>query len=92
MEYDCIALPIVIRGESGITLNEHWKASRGAQVYKSTFVAGLPSFGIISGPKVFPAKNLVIFTNGVQVEYIIKTIFRPVIQSSFTVSNVKVPR
>jgi cation diffusion facilitator CzcD-associated flavoprotein CzcO len=81
--------PIVIRGESGITLNEHWKATRGAQAYKSTFVAGFPNFGIVFGPNAFPAHNSVIFTNEVQVEYIIKTMFRPMIQGSFTVSNVK---
>lgn len=81
--------PITIRGRHQITLNEHWKATRGAQAYKATFVSGFPNFGIVFGPNAFPAHNSVIYTNEVQVEFIIKTIFRPILKGSFGVIDVK---
>lgn len=81
--------PITVRGRDGITLNEHWKDTRGAQAYKATFVTGFPNFGIVFGPNAFPAHNSVIYTNEVQVEYIIKTIFRPILSGSFTIIDVK---
>jgi len=81
--------PITVRGRDGITLNEHWKDTRGAQAYKSTFVTGFPNFGIVFGPNAFPAHNSVIYTNEVQVEYIIKTVFRPMLNGSFTIIDVK---
>jgi hypothetical protein len=81
--------PITVRGKDGVTLNEHWKETHGAQAYKSTFVSGFPNFGIVFGPNAFPAHNSVIYTNEVQVEYIIKTIFRPMIKGSFNVIDVK---
>ncbi len=81
--------PITIRGRENITLNEHWKHTRGAQAYKSTFVSGFPNFGIVFGPNAFPAHNSVIYTNEVQVEYIIKSIFRPMLRGDFAVIDVK---
>ncbi|PSK37242.1 Protein arginine N-methyltransferase 1 [Elsinoe australis] len=81
--------PITVRGKKGITLNEHWKATRGAQAYKATFVSGFPNFGIVFGPNAFPAHNSVIYTNETQVEYIVKTIFRPMLEGDFTVIEVK---
>ena len=81
--------PITIRGKDGITLNEHWKETCGAQAYKSTFVTGFPNFGIIFGPNAFPAHNSVIYTNEVQAEYIIKTLIKPMLRGSFETLNVK---
>lgn len=81
--------PITVIGRSGVSLNEHWKDTGGAQAYKSTFVSGFPNFGIVFGPNAFPAHNSVIYTNEVQIDYIIKSIFRPMLQGSFRVIDVK---
>lgn len=81
--------PITVRGRSGATLNEHWRDTQGAQAYKATFVTGFPNFGIVFGPNAFPAHNSVIYTNEVQVEFIIKTIFRPILKGSFAIIDVK---
>jgi hypothetical protein len=57
--------------------------------YKSTFVTGFPNFGIIFGLNAFLAHNSVIKTNEVQVKYVIKTLFKPMIKGSFSVLDVK---
>ena len=81
--------PVQIVGRDNISLNDHWKDTRGAQAYKATFVSGFPNFGIVFGPNSFPAHNSVIYTNEVQVEFIIKTIFRPIIKGNFRAIDVK---
>lgn len=82
--------PITVVGQDGqTTLNDHWRSTRGAQAYKATFVSGFPNFGIVFGPNAFPAHNSVIYTNEVQVEYIIKTLIKPIIDRDFTVLDVK---
>ncbi|KAF9887909.1 hypothetical protein FE257_009431 [Aspergillus nanangensis] len=80
--------PIEVIGRH-TSLNEHWKSTRGAQAYKATFVSGFPNFGIIFGPNAFPAHNSVIYTNEVQAEYLIKTMFRPIIAGHFATLDVK---
>jgi len=70
-------------------LNDHWRSTRGAQAYNTTFVSGFPNFGIVFGPNAFPAHNSVIYTNEVQVEYIIKTLIKPILDHEFTVLDVK---
>jgi len=52
-------------------------------------VSGFPNFGIIFGPNAFPAHNSVIYTNEVQVEYVIKALFKPLLKGSFSVLDVK---
>lgn len=81
--------PIVVRGANGITVNEHWQETRGAQAYRATFVTSFPNFGIIFGPNAFPAHNSVIFTNETQAEYIIKTMIKPIINGNFSFIDVK---
>lgn len=71
------------------SLNEHWKTTRGAQAYKASMVTGFPNFGIVFGPNAFPAHNSVIYTNEVQVEYMVKTIFQPILSGHFTAIDVK---
>lgn len=80
--------PITVHGRD-TTLNEHWQSTRGAQAYKGTFVSGFPNFGIIFGPNAFPAHNSVIYTNEVQAEYLIKTMFKPILSGSFRTLDVK---
>lgn len=81
--------PMDIVGAEGKTLNEHWKDTRGAQAYRATFVHGFPNFGIVFGPNAFPAHNSVIYTNETQVEFIIKTVIKPIINHNFDVIDVK---
>lgn len=81
--------PVSITGKGGETLNQHWKTTRGAQAYKATFVTEFLNFGIVFGPNAFPAHNSVIFTNEVQVEFIIKTLVAPVVGVHFEVLDVK---
>ncbi|KAK1146048.1 hypothetical protein N8T08_003696 [Aspergillus melleus] len=69
--------------------NEHWKTTRSAQAYKSSIVPGVTNFGIVFGPNAFPANNSVIYANEVQVEYIVKTIFQPILSGHFTAIDVK---
>ncbi|KAL3462132.1 FAD/NAD(P)-binding domain-containing protein [Aspergillus heterothallicus] len=80
--------PITVHGRT-TTLNDHWKSTRGAQAYKATMINGFPNFGIVFGPNAFPAHNSVIYTNEVQVEYIIKTIFTPILSGHFATIDVK---
>jgi cation diffusion facilitator CzcD-associated flavoprotein CzcO len=65
LEFDAVVLstgfkiqdflhPISVTGKGGVTLEEHWKSTRGAQAYKSTFVTGFPNFAIVFGPNSFP--------------------------------------
>ncbi|KIY03674.1 uncharacterized protein Z520_00365 [Fonsecaea multimorphosa CBS 102226] len=81
--------PIKLTGRNGKTLSEHWKETRGAQAYKGTFVSGFPNFGIVFGPNAFPAHNSVIYTDEVQVEFIIKTVIQPVLAGHFKVIDIK---
>ena len=81
--------PINVVGIDGMTLNDHWKSTRGAQAYKGTLVTGFPNFGIVFGPNAFPAHNSVIYTNEVQVEYLIKTMFGPILAGNFKTIDVK---
>lgn len=80
--------PIEVMGTEK-SLNEHWQDTRGAQAYKASFVHGFPNFGIVFGPNAFPAHNSVIFANETQVEYIIKTLIKPVVNGHFEVLDVK---
>lgn len=81
--------PIKVVGRDGLTLSDHWKKTRGAQAYKGTFVSGFPNFGIVFGPNSFPAHNSVIYTNEVQVEFIIKTVIQPIVAGNFKTIDVK---
>ncbi|KAF4551122.1 Flavin-binding monooxygenase-like protein 12 [Elsinoe fawcettii] len=81
--------PIKVIGKDGISLNDHWRSTRGAQAYKGTFVTGFPNFGIVFGPNAFPAHNSVIYTNEVQIEFLIKTVFRPMLDGDFKTIDVK---
>ena len=80
--------PIKVSGRQGLTLNEHWKNTQGAQAYKSTLVSGFPNFGIVFGPNAFPAHSSVIYTHEVQVKFIIKSMFRPILRGEFAVMDV----
>lgn len=81
--------PIKLVGREGISINEHWRATRGAQAYRATFVTGFPNFGIVFGPNAFPAHNSCIFSNETQAEFIIKTLIKPVLKGHFEVIDVK---
>lgn len=81
--------PIHVVGREGTTLNQHWQSTRGAQAYKATFVSGFPNFGIVFGPNAFPAHNSVIYTNETQVEFLLKTVFQPILHGNFQVIEVK---
>lgn len=81
--------PIKIIGKDNVSINEHWRSTNGAQAYKATFVTGFPNFAMVFGPNAFPAHNSVIYTNEVQVEYIIKSMFKPMLMGSFSVIDVK---
>lgn len=69
--------PMVITGQEGKTLNEHWKETNGAQAYMGTSVSGFPNFGLLYGPNGSPAHNSVIFTLEVQAEYLAQTLMEP---------------
>lgn len=81
--------PIRVIGRGGITLNEHWNDTAGAQAYKGTMVSGFPNFGIIFGPNAFPAHNSVIYTNETQAEYFVKAVVNPIIRGDVDAVDVK---
>lgn len=71
--------PMEIIGQGGQSLEDHWKESGGCQAYHGTTVSGFPNMAILFGPNASPAHNSVIFSVEVQVEYVVKTFFEPLL-------------
>lgn len=71
--------PIVVKGQGGKTLTEHWEDTNGCQAYLGTTVSGFPNFAIMFGPNASPAHNSVIYTLEVQAEYIVQTFLEPLL-------------
>lgn len=81
--------PMQIVGKTGVAIKDQWESDKGAQAYMGTFVHNFPNFGILFGPNTFPAFNSVIYAVEVQVDYLAKTLFKPVIDGYADVVEVR---
>ncbi|KAL0932491.1 monooxygenase [Colletotrichum truncatum] len=81
--------PMNIIGTTGVSLHEQWKECRGAQAYLGTHVHNFPNLAILFGPNTFPANNSALFACETQVDYAIKSLFKPLIDRRASVIEVK---
>lgn len=81
--------PMDIIGVHGASLNNQWNECRGAQAYLGTYVHNFPNLAIIFGPNTFPANNSALFAVETQVDYTIKSLFKPLIDRRADVIEVK---
>lgn len=81
--------PMDIIGVHGASLNDQWNESRGAQAYLGTYVHNFPNLAIIFGPNTFPANNSALFAVETQVDYTIKSLFKPLLDGRADVIEVK---
>ncbi|KAH7371123.1 monooxygenase, partial [Pyrenochaeta sp. MPI-SDFR-AT-0127] len=81
--------PLKITGRNGIDLHEQWNAHVGAQAYLGMHVHNFPNFAIMFGPNTFPAHNSVIYSSEVQVDYLAKTLFQPLLDGAAQIIEVK---
>ncbi|KAF1984630.1 FAD/NAD(P)-binding domain-containing protein [Aulographum hederae CBS 113979] len=99
-EFDCIVLatgfavtdflsPLKVKGRGGVDLHEQWNEHVGAQAYLGMYIHNFPNFALMFGPNTFPAHNSVIFASEVQVDYLAKTLFRPLMDGVADTVEVK---
>lgn len=99
-EYDIIVLatgfqvsdfltPMHIVGSHKISLHDQWKECRGAQAYLGTHVHNFPNLAILFGPNTFPANNSALFACETQVDFTVKSLFKPILEKRATIIEVK---
>lgn len=81
--------PMEIIGSNGQTLQSQWDECRGAQAYLGTYVHNFPNLAILFGPNTFPANNSALFACETQVDYTVKSLFKPLLDLRATVIEVK---
>ncbi|KAL2832602.1 monooxygenase [Aspergillus cavernicola] len=81
--------PMEIKGKRGISLNQQWEESRGAQAYFGTYVHNFPNLAIIFGPNSFPANNSALFACETQVVFAVKSLFVPILDRRTRIVEVK---
>ncbi|KAK3942519.1 putative monooxygenase [Diplogelasinospora grovesii] len=81
--------PMDIVGADGRSLHQQWRECRGAQAYLGTYVHNFPNLAILFGPNTFPANNSALFACETQVDYAIKSLFKPLIDHRADVIEVK---
>ncbi|KAF9024200.1 FAD/NAD(P)-binding domain-containing protein, partial [Hymenopellis radicata] len=69
------------------TVKDYYDASGGPKAYLDTTVPGFPNFYLVSGPNTTTGHTSVIFTEEVQIDYIIKLI-KPVLAGQVSAFNV----
>ena len=79
---------ILISGQGGITLDEHWARSGGRTAYKSVSVAGFPNLFLLNGPNSIAAHSSALAAIENFVDLILK-VARPVILQSKSTVEVK---
>ncbi|TCD67924.1 hypothetical protein EIP91_011788 [Steccherinum ochraceum] len=80
---------IKIRGSDGTTIQDYFKEKEGPTAYKGTAVPNFPNFFMICGPNAPVTHGAVIFTEELQVNYIIQ-LLGPILSkqvSSFEVTH-----
>ncbi|KAF2481593.1 monooxygenase [Neohortaea acidophila] len=81
--------PMEIVGANGANLQQQWDECRGAQAYMGTYVHNFPNLAIIFGPNTFPANNSALFACETQVDYAVKSLFRPLLDGRADIIEVK---
>ena len=81
--------PMHIVGSSGQALQQQWNECRGAQAYLGTHVHNFPNLAILFGPNTFPANNSALFACETQVDYAVKSLFKPLLDRRANVIEVK---
>ncbi|KAF5372781.1 hypothetical protein D9615_010117 [Tricholomella constricta] len=71
--------PLIIYGKNGQTIQEYFNSQGGPTAYLGTTVPGFPNFYVIGGPNTATGHTSVIFTEEVQVNYIIQLI-KPILE------------
>ncbi|KZP17198.1 FAD/NAD-binding domain-containing protein [Athelia psychrophila] len=73
--------PIHITGIDGATVQGYYEAHGGPTAYLGTTIPGLPNFYMVAGPNTVTGHTSVVFTEEVQIQYILKMV-APVLSSS----------
>ena len=81
--------PMEVIGANGASLQHQWNESRGAQAYMGTYVHNFPNLAIIFGPNTFPANNSALFACETQVDYAVKSLFKPLLDGRAEIIEVK---
>ncbi|TFK64156.1 FAD/NAD(P)-binding domain-containing protein [Pluteus cervinus] len=66
--------PLEVRGRQMQTIAGYYDSKRGPQAYLGTTIPNFPNFFFISGPNTATGHTSVIFTEEVQIDYILKLI------------------
>ncbi|KAF9032932.1 hypothetical protein BJ165DRAFT_1534821 [Panaeolus papilionaceus] len=74
---DKYQLPVV--GSKGMSIQEYYDSQKGPKAYLGTTIPGFPNFFTIFGPNTATGHTSVIYTNEVQINYILQLI-KPVLQ------------
>ncbi|PPQ99174.1 hypothetical protein CVT24_009265 [Panaeolus cyanescens] len=74
---DKYQLPVV--GRKGNSIQEYYDSQQGAKAYLGTTVPGFPNFFTIFGPNTATGHTSVIYTNEVQINYILQLI-KPILE------------
>lgn len=81
--------PMEVIGVHGASLNDQWNECRGAQAYLGTYVHNFPNLAILFGPNTFPANNSALFACETQVDYAVKSLFKPLLDRRARIIEVK---
>lgn len=66
--------PFPVHGARGASIQAYYDAQKGPTAYKGTTVPGLPNFYMVCGPNTLTGHTSAIFTEEVQVDYILKMV------------------
>ena len=82
---------ITVIGRNGRSLRETWNGDKGSHAYKTISSSGFPNLGLLFGPNAFPSNNSCLFHTEVQIEYLERLLFRPLLKEK-SCSRVDVKR
>ncbi|KAF8957769.1 hypothetical protein BDZ97DRAFT_84041 [Flammula alnicola] len=71
--------PFPIKGSTGKTIQEYYEEQKGPKAYRGTAVPGFPNFFLIFGPNTATGHTSVIYTNEIQINYIMQVI-QPILE------------
>lgn len=66
--------PFPVHGANGASIQGYYDAQKGPTAYKGTTVPGLPNFYMVCGPNTLTGHTSAIFTEEVQIDYILKMV------------------
>ncbi|KAJ3483526.1 hypothetical protein NLI96_g6248 [Meripilus lineatus] len=81
--------PLKVRGSEGITVQEYYDRKGGPEAYLGVTLPGFPNFFMIAGPNSATGHASVIFTEEVQINYIMQFV-KPIVKqlaSSFEITT-----